>query len=353
MSKQEVVICHNLEENLQKAVTSKTYDKLFILTDEHTRTYCLPIIEKYPFLAQAEHIYIGVEDIHKNLETLAYVWSQLSNKGGTRHSLMINLGGGMITDLGGFAAATFKRGIDMVNIPTTLLAMVDASVGGKTGINFNGLKNEIGVFAPANYVLIDCEFLKSLDYPNILSGYAEMLKHGLISNTEHWSELIKFDIEHVDYKHLQQLVAASIEVKEKVVEQDPFEKNIRKALNFGHTVGHAFESFALETGHPVLHGYAVAWGMVCELYYSHLKVGFPKDKLRPTIQFIKEHYGKLAFSCKDYDRLYEFMKHDKKNSSLGNVNFTLLGEIGDIHINQSATQDEVYDMFDFYCETMG
>lgn len=215
MSKQEVVICHNLEENLQKAVTSKTYDKLFILTDEHTRTYCLPIIEKYPFLAQAEHICIGVEDIHKNLETLAYVWSQLSNKGGTRHSLMINLGGGMITDLGGFAAATFKRGIDMVNIPTTLLAMVDASVGGKTGINFNGLKNEIGVFTPANYVLIDCEFLKSLDYPNILSGYAEMLKHGLISNTEHWSELIKFDMEHVDYKHLQQLVATSIEVKEK------------------------------------------------------------------------------------------------------------------------------------------
>ena len=139
MSKQEVVICHNLEENLQKAVTSKTYDKLFILTDEHTRTYCLPIIEKYPFLAQAEHICIGVEDIHKNLETLAYVWSQLSNKGGTRHSLMINLGGGMITDLGGFAAATFKRGIDMVNIPTTLLAMVDASVGGKTGINFNAI----------------------------------------------------------------------------------------------------------------------------------------------------------------------------------------------------------------------
>lgn len=137
------------------------------------------------------------------------------------------------------------------------------------------------------------------------------------------------------------------------MEQDPFEKGIRKALNFGHTIGHAFESFALETEHPVLHGYAVAWGMVCELYYSHLKVGFPKDKLRQTIQFIKEHYGKLDFSCKDYDCLYEFMKHDKKNASLGNVNFTLLGEIGDVHINQTATQDEIYDMFDFYSETMG
>ena len=170
MSKQEVVICHALEENLQHAVASQPYDKVFILTDEHTRMYCLPIIEKYPFLAHAEHICIGVEDIHKNLETLAYVWNQLSSKGGTRHSLLINLGGGMVTDLGGFAAATFKRGIDMINIPTTLLAMVDASVGGKTGINFNGLKNEIGAFAPANYVLIDCEFLKSLDHTNILSG---------------------------------------------------------------------------------------------------------------------------------------------------------------------------------------
>ena len=353
MSKQEVVICHDLEENLRHAVSSQSYDKVFILTDEHTRMYCLPIIEKYPFLAHAEQICIGVEDIHKNLETLAYVWNQLSSKGGTRHSLLINLGGGMVTDLGGFAAATFKRGIDMINIPTTLLAMVDASVGGKTGINFNGLKNEIGAFAPANYVLIDCEFLKTLDHPNILSGYAEMLKHGLISNVEHWSELLNFNLEHVDYKHLQKLVDTSIQVKEKVVEQDPFEKGIRKALNFGHTIGHAFESFALETEHPVLHGYAVAWGMVCELYYSHLTVGFPKDKLRQTIQFIKEHYGKLDFSCKDYDRLYEFMKHDKKNASLGNVNFTLLGEIGDVHINQTATQDEIYDMFDFYSETMG
>lgn len=142
MSKQEVVICHELEENLRHAVSSQSYDKVFILTDEHTRMYCLPIIEKYPFLAQAEQICIGVEDIHKNLETLAYVWNQLSSKGGTRHSLLINLGGGMVTDLGGFAAATFKRGIDMINIPTTLLAMVDASVGGKTGINFNGLKTK-------------------------------------------------------------------------------------------------------------------------------------------------------------------------------------------------------------------
>jgi 3-dehydroquinate synthase len=156
----------------------------------------------------------------------------------------------------------------------------------------------------------------------------------------------------IDYKALQTLVAKSVQIKEDIVEQDPFEKSIRKALNVGHTVGHAFESLALEIGHPVLHGYAVAWGIVCELYSSFCKVGFPKDKLRQTIQFIKEHYGVLAFDCKQYDRLYEFMTHDKKNSA-GVINFTLMGEIGDIRINQSATQEEIFDMLDFYRETMG
>lgn len=353
MSTQEVVICSQLENDLQKAVTKSEHDKVFILTDEHTHVFCLPIIGKFPYLKEAVEISIGVEDIHKNLETLAYVWTQLSTKGATRRSLMINLGGGMVTDLGGFAAATFKRGITMINIPTTLLGMVDASVGGKTGINFNGLKNEIGAFAPAQSVLIDCEFLKSLDRANLLSGYAEMLKHGLISDTRHWSELVGFDLDHVDYSRLQQLVGESIAVKERVVEQDPFEKGIRKALNFGHTAGHAFESLAMEKGHPILHGYAVAAGMVCELYFSHLRMGFPKDKLRQTLQFIKENYGRVDFTCDDYERLYAFMCHDKKNSAEGQVNFTLIGEIGDIHINQTAGRDEIYDMLDFYSETMG
>lgn len=348
-----MVICSQLENDLQKAVTKSEHDKVFILTDEHTHVFCLPIIGKFPYLKEAVEISIGVEDIHKNLETLAYVWTQLSTKGATRRSLMINLGGGMVTDLGGFAAATFKRGITMINIPTTLLGMVDASVGGKTGINFNGLKNEIGAFAPAQSVLIDCEFLKSLDRANLLSGYAEMLKHGLISDTRHWSELVGFDLDHVDYSRLQQLVGESIAVKERVVEQDPFEKGIRKALNFGHTAGHAFESLAMEKGHPILHGYAVAAGMVCELYFSHLRMGFPKDKLRQTLQFIKENYGRVDFTCEDYERLYAFMCHDKKNSAEGQVNFTLIGEIGDIHINQTAGRDEIYDMLDFYSETMG
>jgi 3-dehydroquinate synthase len=352
MSTQKVIICNNLKENLSEAIGQCPHDKLFVLTDEHTRTLCMPIISGLDEMKDAIEICIGAEDINKNIETLASVWKALGDQGATRHSLMVNLGGGMVTDLGGFAASTFKRGISYINIPTTLLAMVDASVGGKTGINFNGLKNEIGVFSPAEYVLIDTVFLKSLDSANLLSGYAEMLKHGIISTTAHWAELLHFDWNNMDYDQLQALVAKSIQIKENIVEQDPFEKGIRKALNLGHTVGHAFESLALETHRPVLHGYAVAWGMVCELYHSHLKVGFPKDKLRQTIQFIKEHYGVMAFDCKQYDRLYEFMTHDKKNAS-GIINFTLMGEIGDIRINQSATKEEIFEMLDFYRESMG
>ena len=353
MSKQEVIICRNVGEDLERAVSAHDYDRLFVVADEHTVRCCLPLVRDIPCMRDAVPVCIGVGDMHKNLESLAYVWGQLSEKGATRHSLLVNLGGGMVTDLGGFAAATFKRGIPYINVPTTLLSMVDAAVGGKTGINFNGLKNEVGAFAPADQVLIDCGFVRTLDRDNVLSGYAEMLKHGLISDTAHWSELLAADMEHIDYDLLQRLVARSVQVKEDIVAQDPRERGIRKALNFGHTVGHAFESFAMMSGRPVLHGYAVAWGMVCELYLSHVQAGFPSDKLRHTVAFIKENYGRIGFTCRDYDTLYELMKHDKKNVSAGVVNFTLLADVGDIRIDQTASQETVYELFDFYSETMG
>ena len=350
MCKQEILLSEHLAETLGKALDKCAYDKLFVLTDEHTRELCLPLVDTC-LPTGRELITIAPGDCHKNLETLAYVWNELSNRKGTRRSLMLNLGGGMVTDLGGFAAATFKRGITYINIPTTLLAMVDASAGGKTGINFNGLKNEIGAFSPARFVLLDTEFLRSLDDENIRSGYAEMLKHGLISNTEHWAELLNFDPARPDYDALRSLVSRSVSIKERIVEQDPREKGIRKALNFGHTAGHAFESLALEQGRPRLHGYAVAWGIVCELYLSCLRTGFPKDKLRQTVQFIKETYGTFDFDCKQYDRLYEFMTHDKKNESDA-VNFTLLADVGDIRINQTAGREEIFEMLDFYREAM-
>lgn len=352
MNKQEVILCDELEKDLLGAMNSKSYDKLFILTDENTELHCLPAINKLLNNNNAISVTIPAGDLNKNIETLSHVWTQLSQRGATRHSLLINLGGGMTTDLGGFAAATFKRGIRYINIPTTLLSMVDASVGGKTGINFNGLKNEIGAFAPASSVLIETEFLKTLDKENFFSGYAEMLKHGLISNTEHWAELLNFPTDNLDYTRLKELVGKSVQIKEDIVEQDPYEQGIRKALNLGHTVGHAFESLSFEEDRPVLHGYAVAWGVVCELYLSSVKTGFPTDKLRQTVQFIKENYGCFSIDCKIYDKLYAYMLHDKKNTA-GIINFTLLKDVGEICINQSADKDEIFEMFDFYRECMG
>lgn len=351
MSKQEVIVCEKLTDSLALAIGKCPHDKLFILTDVHTHRLCLPKLQGIPELDGAREIVIGAEDVHKTLETLSTVWQALSDGGATRHSLLVNLGGGMVTDLGGFAAATFKRGIAYINVPTTLLAMVDAAVGGKTGINFNGLKNEIGAFCPARCVLLETEFLRSLDAHNFFSGYAEMLKHGLISHTAHWAELLAFDTEHPDYALLKQMVGRSVQVKENIVEQDPLEHGIRKALNLGHTVGHAFESLALAEDRPVLHGYAVAWGLVCELYLSYVKADFPKEKMQQTIQFIRENYGSFAFDCKQYDRLYELMTHDKKNTA-GVINFTLLREVGDIALNQTADKDTIFEALDFYRECM-
>lgn len=349
MQKQEVIISDQLDKVLMSAVAKCPFDRLFILVDTTTEVTCLPLVRDFDCLKGANVIVIGATDVHKTLETLASVWTQLGNGGASRHSLLINIGGGMVTDLGGFAASTFKRGINYINVPTTLLSMVDASVGGKTGINFNGLKNEIGVFNAASSVILDTEFLKTQDEKNIRSGYGEMLKHGLISNVKNWAELLNYDLQHHDFDKLRCMVGDSVAIKERIVEEDPHEHGIRKALNLGHTVGHAFESMSLIDHRPVLHGYAVAWGLVGELYLSVMKCQFPSEKMRQTVSFIRQNYGFFDFTCDDYERLFELMKHDKKNSG-GIINFTLLGNIGDIKINQTATKEEIFGMFDFYRE---
>jgi 3-dehydroquinate synthase len=348
MEKQKVIISEQLEQVLSKEIGRCEADHIFILTDKTTHQLCLPVIKDYNFLQGAEGITIEAGDTNKTLDSVVHVWSELQRLGATRHSLLINLGGGMVTDLGAFAASTFKRGISIINIPTTLLSMVDASVGGKTGFNFGGLKNEIGVFRNADCVILDTVFLKTMDEENILSGYAEMLKHGLISTEDHWAELMNFDIEHPNLKELGELVAKSVQVKERIVTEDPTEKGIRKALNLGHTVGHAFESLALKRK-PVLHGYAVAWGLVCELYLSVAKTGFPTEKMRQMTRFIFDHYGRMPITCDDYPTLLELMTHDKKNIGTS-INFTLLGGIGDIRINQTATKEEIVEALDFYRE---
>ena len=349
MEPQKVIISENLRQTLNEAVATCPHDHLLVLVDETTQQCCLPVISDFECMQGAQIITIGATDTHKTLDSISHVWSEMQRFGATRHSLMINLGGGMVTDLGGFAASTFKRGIPYINIPTTLLSMVDASVGGKTGINFGGLKNEIGVFNNARCVILDTTFLQTLDAENILSGYAEMLKHGLISNEKMWSELLTFDITSLDHLDiLGSLVEKSVAVKQRIVTEDPTEKGIRKALNLGHTVGHAFESFAL-AHQPILHGYAVAYGLMTELYLCCVKTGFPQDKMRQTVNFIKEHYGKMTITCDDYPRLLELMHHDKKNEG-NDINFTLLGTIGDIRINQTVSEEDIKEALDFYRE---
>lgn len=345
---QRVIISTNLESEIAEALAECEHDKIFVLTDETTLVKCWPVVKNYFSLKDAKVITIGATDMHKDLDTMVHVWKSLGEGGASRHSCLINLGGGMVTDLGGFAAATFKRGINFINIPTTLLSMVDASVGGKTGINFGGLKNEIGVFCDSKFVILSTQFLPTLDAENICSGYAEMLKHGLISDERMWAELVSFDLAQPDLKQLQRMVGESVAVKERIVAQDPHEHDIRKALNLGHTFGHAFESWALKRK-PVLHGYAVAYGLIPELWLSVVKTGFPTEKMRQTVNFIKENYGSLPITCDDYDELIELMRHDKKNQD-GIINFTLLGGIGDIRINQSATIDEIKEAFDFFRE---
>jgi 3-dehydroquinate synthase len=349
MEKQKVIISTKLENSVASAVGECERDRTFILVDETTERLCLPLVAGFDCVRDAQVITIGATDQNKTLDSLSHVWIELQRGGATRHSLMINLGGGMVTDLGGFAASTFKRGLNYINIPTTLLAMVDASVGGKTGINFGGLKNEIGVFSCAKSVILDTTFLKTMDHENICSGYAEMLKHGLIANEDMLAELLNFDLDVIDYYQLSRMLADSVQVKERIVDEDPTEQGIRKALNLGHTIGHAFESFAMKSMKPVLHGYAVAYGLVCELYLSCVKTGFPVDRMRQVVRFINENYGKLPVTCDDYPTLLELMTHDKKNVG-DTINFTLLGGVGDIRINQTATKEEICEALDFYRE---
>ncbi len=344
---QEIIFSNTIAVSLRKILENTEADKFFILTDTQSSMLCMPLLLELCQQYSITEISIGDTDANKNIESLSKVWQSLGNNGASRKSILINLGGGMITDLGGFAAASFKRGIRFFNIPTTLLGAVDASVGGKTGINFNGLKNEVGVFAPAKAVLISTEFFSTLDEKNIKSGYAEMLKHGLIDKPSHYEALINYVFKNTEKDRLLELMRKSVALKEEVVTKDPFEKGIRKALNLGHTVGHAFESLALQKDEVILHGYAVAWGLVCELILSHRQCNFPLDILKQTASFVKEHYGYMPFTCKEYDALYTFMKHDKKNEGEG-INFTLLTNIGGIEINQTATKEDIFTMFDIF-----
>ena len=296
----------------------------------------------YPILG------IDVSEAEKSLETVARIWDFLFEHDVTRSGLLICIGGGALTDMGGFAAATYNRGIDYVNIPTTLLAMIDASVGGKTGVNYKGLKNSIGIFYPPVGTLVCPDWLKDLPTEQILSGFAEMLKTGLLSTTSLFARLLQFDLAVMDIDALMPLVTECIRVKRRIVEADPQEKGWRKTLNLGHTVGHALEEFSFTSGQsPLLHGYAVLYGLIAELYLSVIKAGFPREPLQHLTDIMIHYYGRIQCKCNDRDRLINLMRQDKKNEHATDINCTLLSDIGQPLVNQLISPDEMNEALEF------
>ena len=338
-----------IEKELLFWVEKYPKGKVFLATEERVNKIWVSKFDGFFESNRIKKVVIPAGESNKKIESAAKIWEFLSKNGGDRKSLLINIGGGMLTDLAGFAATTFKRGVDFLNVPTTLLSQVDASVGGKTGINFNGLKNEVGTFKEPVAVIINTNFLKTIDRQNFKSGFGEMIKHGLIYSPKHLAELKEFDFENIDYDLLETIIQHSVNVKEYFVANDPTEQNIRKALNFGHTAGHAFESLAMQQNRPILHGYAVAFGMIVELFLSTKKCNFPTNELKNITDWLLNIYGKFEIKMSDYNQLFELMTHDKKNE-LGRINFTLISEVGEIKINQNCDKKSIFEALDFYRE---
>lgn len=293
---------------------------------------------------------LTVSEEKKSLETVQQIWDFLFAHGITRRGLLICIGGGVLTDLGGFAAATYKRGIDYVNVPTTLLAMIDASTGGKTGVNYGGLKNSIGCFAPPVETLIWTGWLQTLPAKEMLSGFGEMLKTGLIVEGL-WSALMRYDLDTMPLETLKPLIAQCVEAKERIVAADPKEEGLRKVLNFGHTFGHALEEIQMVNGQSSngtwLHGYAVVYGMIAELYLSVTKVGCSKEPLQQLTQVMLHYYGKPDCKCSDREALIALMQQDKKNECTAQINCTLIQHIGSPLVNQVITPEEAHEALEY------
>ena len=333
---------YNLLSNL---IAGNNYSTLFILVDENTLKYCYPkFIPNLQTDKRIEVIEIESGEINKNLETCIGVWNAITELGGDRKSLIITLGGGVITDLGGFVASCFKRGIDFVNIPTTLLSMVDASVGGKTGVDLGVLKNQIGLFANPKMVLVDAAYLTTVSEREIKSGTAEIIKYGITYDITLFNEIKN----NKDLK-IEDLIFRSIEIKNEVVLKDPKEQNIRKILNFGHTLGHAIESFYLESDdkESLTHGEAIAIGMVCESYMSSKILNFPIKNVMEIKKVILSIYNKTDLLIEDFSGILELLKHDKKNVK-GRVNFVLLNDYEDYKLDCEVSNDLIIESMKFY-----
>ena len=341
---QNLIFTNDVEPTIERLTNSSDHNMTVWIADVNTAR----LLPTPPHL-----ITIDDGDENKTLDAVTLVWNEMERMGATRQTVVINLGGGMVTDLGGWAAATFKRGVRFINVPTTLLGAVDAAVGGKTGINYGGLKNEIGAFAPAGDVIISTRFFETLPMQEMKSGFAEVLKHAMLSDRSMFLQLLDHDFAApIQHDELLEQLRHSVQVKVNIVARDPQEKGERKALNLGHTVGHAFESLAMKHGATIPHGYAVAWGLVTEAVLSHMLLKFPSEDVHRLGHFVRDNYRDFPFTCDDYDELLALMRHDKKSRS-GEITCTLLTTVGDYRIEQTVSPDDVTTALDILRDLLG
>ncbi len=335
----KIYITQDLDAAVSAFLQGSTYSHTAIIVDENTEEHCLTKVKN--ILPDASLIKIPSGEVNKTLATCSSIWQQMTDLAMDRKGLIINLGGGVIGDMGGFCASTYKRGIDFIQIPTTLLSQVDASVGGKLGVDFNAFKNHIGVFCNPQAVFIHTPFIETLDVREVRSGFAEIIKHCLIWDKAKWEELITQPFEVHNWNDL---VPHSIEVKKKVVTEDPTEQGLRKILNFGHTIGHAIESYFLTKNKPLPHGFAVAWGIVAETYISYRMQLIPKEVRDEIYYIVSEYFPKV--SLVDFDYLLSVMRNDKKNKN-GVINFTLLSSVGSCEIDQKVEESLIFESLNF------
>lgn len=338
------IFFENSLQELDKFLTEKKYSKVFILVDSNTEIHCLPLLESALTNKDYDLIEITPGEENKNIDFCIGIWRMLLDFGADRNSILINLGGGVLTDMGGFAASTFKRGIDFVQVPTTLLSQVDASVGGKTGIDMDHVKNIIGTFTQPKAVFINTDFLATLDEREIRSGFAELIKHGMIYDASLFRQLKDIKPSQIS----PELIYRSIEIKNEVVKADPYEKGLRKILNFGHTIGHALESYSLiHDKVPLLHGEAIAIGFICEAYLSAKISGLKQEELSEIVNTLKATYPAYSIKLLSYPDLLEIMKNDKKNNA-GQISFSLLSEIGKCGFDTFCSEADIFESLDYY-----
>lgn len=332
-------------KSLESFISLGEYSQVLILVDRNTNDHCLPVLQSLlPEFVDYDIIEVDPGEENKNIDFCIGVWKTMLDFGADRKALMINLGGGVVTDMGGFAASTYKRGIDFVQIPTTLLAQVDASVGGKTGIDMDNVKNIIGTFTQPQAVFINPKFLDTLDQRQLDSGFAEVIKHGLIQDKDLYNSCRQVDLNKID----PEIIYQSVVIKNKIIIQDPTEQGIRKILNFGHTIGHAIEGYSLmKDSNPLLHGEAIAIGMICEAWLSHKHTGLSAVELSDITQYILGRYPYYTFDSTSYDLVIELMRNDKKNEN-GKIGFALLETIGSAVYNIFITESDIRSALDYY-----